>query len=64
METIDTLKPVRLRHPEKGEEKLLYKIISFNEETKRYLIEPLNLANWDGSILPVELVSEDDIANV
>lgn len=64
MKKIDLQKPIKLVHPQLGEEKLIYKVVNFNEETNKCVIEPMNLVNWNKSILPQELVSIDDIINV
>ncbi len=58
---VDILKPVKLRRPEKGEEKLIFKIVNYNEGTRRCYIEPVNSTL---SIPPQELVSIDDVENV
>jgi len=61
MRNIDLQKPVKLIHPQPGEEYLIYKIVNFNEVTNRCYIEPINLKNWEKYVLPQELVSIDDI---
>ncbi len=58
---IDISKPVKLRNPEEGEENLIFKIVNYNEGTRRCYIEPVNSAL---SIPPQELVSIDDVENV
>ena len=58
---IDIEKPVKLKQPEQGEEKIIYKVVNYNEETQRCYIEPTNL---DLPIPPQELVSVDDIENI
>jgi hypothetical protein len=61
MKNINLQKPVKLVYPQPGEEELIYKIVNFNEVTNKCYIEPINLKNWEKSILPQELVSIDDI---
>ena len=64
MKNIDLQKPVKLVHPQQGEEDLIYNIVNFNEVTNKCYIEPINLKNWGKSILPHEIVSLDDIENI
>ena len=61
MNEIDFNKPVKLKFPEVGEENVIYKVVNYNELTKRCYIEPINL---NFSIPPQELVSVNDIENV
>jgi len=58
---LDYSKPVILIHPEKGEEKIIYKIVNINEPLKRCVIQPTNM---DFEIAPLELVSFNDIKNL
>ena len=58
---VDIVKPVKLRKPEKGEEDLEFKIVNYNEVTRRCYIEPVNSKL---SIPPQELVSIDDVENI
>lgn len=64
MKNINLKKPIKLVHPQLGEEELIYKVVNFNEVTNRCHIEPLNLKNWNKGLLPQELVSIDDIENI
>jgi hypothetical protein len=64
MKKIDFQKPVKLVHPQSGEEELIYKIVNLNEANNRCYIEPLNLKNWNKDLLPQELVSVDDIESI
>ena len=52
---------VKLVNPEPGEEKIIYRITNFNEETERCYIEPVNL---DFAHPPQELVSISEIENI
>ena len=63
METkkVDITKLVKLKNPEKGEETIIFKIVNYNEVTRRCYIEPTNL---NLNIPPQELVSIDDVENV
>ena len=58
---IDINKPVKLKYPETGEEKVIYKVVNYNNETQRCYIEPTNL---NLPIPPQELVSVNDIENI
>lgn len=64
MTKLDYTKPVRLKYPQPGEEDLVYKITSYNEETNRCYIQIQNLNNGDKPILPIEPVALDDIENI
>lgn len=64
MKNIDLQKPVKLVNPQQGEEKLIYKVVNFNEVTNSCYIEPLNLKKWNKNLLPQELVSLGDIENI
>lgn len=55
---------MKIKNPQKGEERLVYKIVNFNDVTNRYVVEVQNLPNWNKSILPTEVVSVDDVVNV
>ena len=64
MTKLDYTKPVRLKYPQPGKGDLVYKIISYNEETNRCYIQIQNLNNGDKAILFTEPVSLDDIENI
>ncbi|HCY77504.1 MAG TPA: hypothetical protein DHV28_16430 [Ignavibacteriales bacterium] len=64
MKNIDFQKPVKIVHPQPGEEDLIYRVVNSNYITNRCYIEPINLKNWNKDLLPQELVSIDDIENV
>lgn len=61
MNEIDLNRPIKLKFPEVGEENVIYKVVNYNELTKRCYIEPINLN------LPIpsqELISINEIENV
>lgn len=58
---IDLNKNVKLKNPEPGEEDIIYRVVNYNEMTKRCYIEPINLSI---PLPPQELISIDDIVNV
>jgi hypothetical protein len=57
----DLSKPVKLKHPQPGEENIVYRVTSHNKVTRRVYIRPVNM---DFAIPPQELVSVSDIENV
>jgi hypothetical protein len=59
MKELDLSKPVKLISPQVGEEVVIYKVVNFNEETKRCYIASINL-----SVNSQELVSINDIVNL
>jgi hypothetical protein len=61
---LDITKPVKLIHPEPGEEHLIFSVTNFNEVTQRCYIRPLNLEGCTKGLEPEELVSVDDLINV
>ena len=58
---INLRKPVKLKHPQPGEEGMLFKVVNYNEETQRCYIE---LISERFAIAPQELVSINDIENI
>ncbi len=63
METLDFSKPVKLKNPEAGEEKLIFRVTNYNEVTNRCYIELIDQDTSNLTILPQELVSINDIEN-
>ena len=59
-EKIDFTKPVRLKNPQPGEEKLKYKVVNFNEITNHVYIE---LIDNNLTLPPQELVDIKEIEN-
>jgi hypothetical protein len=64
MASIDLSKLVKLKYPQIGEEKLIYKVSNYNDVTQRCYINVVNLKSFEGFIAPNELVSIDDIENI
>jgi hypothetical protein len=63
MPEIDITKPVKFKNPEPGEEKLIFNVTNYNEETQRCYIKPVNLEIWTQGLEPEELVSINDLIN-
>ncbi len=57
----DLSKPVKLKHPQPGEENIIYRVANYNEVTNRVYIFPVNM---DFAIPPQELVSVFDVENI
>ena len=55
---INTNIKYKLKNPDKGEENIVYEIVNVNDVTKRVMIKPINI---NMNILPIELVSIDDL---
>jgi len=61
---IDISKLVKFIHPEPGEENIIFRVINYNEQTKRCYINPLNLKGWTKGLEPEELVSVHELENI
>lgn len=57
---VDLTKTVKYSNPQQGEEDFIFKVINYNENTQRVLIQSVN-CNF--TIKPTELVSINDIIN-
>lgn len=58
---LDLNKYVKLKNPEHGEKDVIYKVVNYNNVTRRCYIEPINLSI---PLPPQELISIDDIVNI
>ena len=58
---LDIKKPVKLVNPQEGEEKLVFRVTNYNEETKRCHIQEINSSL---TFPPNELVRVEDIINI
>lgn len=64
MESLDLSKPVKLKSPQSGEEKLIFRVTNFNEVTNRCYIELVSpLPELSMTLPPQELVSITEIEN-
>ena len=57
---VDLTKPVKFKEPQPGEEIFVFRVVNYNEVTKRVIIE---LINDKLPIPPRELVSIEDVTN-
>lgn len=65
MKPIDITQPVKLKNPQKGEEKLIFRIANLNEVTNRCYIELITSIPGNNMRLPPqELVSINEIENI
>jgi hypothetical protein len=61
---INIAKPVKFHTPTENEKGLIFKVINYNEVTRRVIIQPMNLEDWGENLIPTQLVELSDLENV